>query len=149
MHMRAVAIATLLIGVFCTAAYSHTDITPQQAKDMLDAGSGVVFLDVREEIEYCSMTYDPPGHIAGAINMPWNSGYLQDHYSELPPDEDIVVVCRSGIRSDLAAAFLDDHGFSSVFEMLGGMDAWEWETENCESVPLDLETWGALKALFK
>jgi rhodanese-related sulfurtransferase len=146
--MRALALSALLVTVLATSAYSHADITPQQAKDMLDAGTAV-FLDVREELEYCSTYSEPPGHIPGAINMPWNSGYLEDHYGELSPDEDIVVVCQIGSRSNLAATFLDDHGFSSVYDMLGGMAAWDWETANCESVPLDLETWGALKALFK
>lgn len=73
----------------------------------------------------------------GAINMPWNSGYLEAHYGELPADEEIIVVCRSGNRSNTAANFLDGVGFLSVFDMTGGMNQWLWETELCPqaSVP--------------
>jgi hypothetical protein len=69
--------------------------------------------------------------------MSWNSGYLQAHYGELDPGRTTIVVCRSGGRSNAAANFLDGVGFTSVFDMLGGMSAWLWETQNCypASVP--------------
>jgi rhodanese-related sulfurtransferase len=137
--MRRVSVAiAFLAGVLAHGlSYSHTNLTPSEVKAWLDTGDTVIVLDVREESEFCDSNYSPPGHIPGAINMPWNSGYLQAHYSELPPDEDIIVVCRSGNRSNTAANFLDGQGFTSVFDMTGGMNAWLWETENCPvaSVP--------------
>jgi len=98
---------------------------------MMDAGGPLTIVDVREESEYCDSTYSPPGHIPGAINMPWYSGGLEEDYPELPTDEDIVVVCLSGNRSNQAANFLDEVGFTRIFDMLGGMSAWEYETELC------------------
>ena len=44
-----------------------------------------------------------------------------------------IVVCRSGNRSNTAANFLDGVGFTNVFDMLGGMNAWLWETVNCDA----------------
>ena len=135
--MKVATIAFSLIALTYALAYSHTDLTAADVVAMLDAGGNVTVLDVREQSEYCDSTYQPPGHIIGAINMPWNSGYLQDHYSELPTDDSTIVVCRSGARSNAAANFLDGVGFTSVFDMLDGMSAWLWETEDCgaASVP--------------
>jgi len=52
--------------------------------------------------------------------------------SIVPSDGPILVVCRSGARSNAAAAFLDSKGFSNVYDMLGGMGAWTWETAPCK-----------------
>jgi rhodanese-related sulfurtransferase len=151
--MRTVVTVSVIILLTYSWAYSHTDVTPAQVKAMIDAGGGIVVVDVREESEYCDSTYTPPGHIPGAINMPWNSGYLQAHYSELAPDDSTVMVCRSGSRSNAAANFLDGEGFTHVFDMLGGMNAWAYETEMCGYsgvMPISSrETWGRVKALFR
>jgi len=105
-------------------AWAHTDVTAEQARDLIDSTEGLIVVDVRERSEYC----DPVGHIPGAVNYPLNSGVLQARYEELPSDGPILVVCRSGARSNAAAAFLDSKGFSNVYDMLGGMGAWTWET---------------------
>ncbi len=129
--MKNALMVTLSVLVLAGAARAHTDLTPAEVKAWTDtAGSGVL-VDVRELSEYCDSTYVPPGHIPGAVNMPWTSGYFQAHYEDLPADEDIVLVCRSGNRSNQAADFLDDRGYTRVFDMEGGMNAWTWETENC------------------
>jgi hypothetical protein len=75
-------------------------------------------------------------HIEDAVNLPWNSAVLSARYSELPTDVDIIVVCASGGRSDLAASFLDGQGFTNIYDMLGGMSAWVWEKESCDSAPI-------------
>ena len=129
--MKVLTVAFLFVALSFTVAHAHTEVSPTDVKAMLDAGGGLLVLDVREDSEFCDSTYQPPGHIPGAINMPWNSGYLQAHYGELPQDLDIIVVCRSGSRSHSAANFLDGVGFASVFDMVGGMNAWLWETEDC------------------
>ena len=135
--MRLVMIGLLAIALTSAAAYAHTNRTPAEIKAMLDVGGDLLVVDVREASEYCDSISQPPGHIIGAVNMPWNSGYLQAHYGELDPGRTTIVVCRSGGRSNAAANFLDGVGFTSVFDMLGGMSAWLWETQNCfpASVP--------------
>lgn len=135
--MRATGFVFLAAVLTASFTHAHTDVTTAEVKAMIDAGGPLTIVDVREESEYCDSTYSPPGHIPGAINMTWYSGGLEENYSDLPIDEDIVVVCRSGGRSNLAANFLDGVGFTRVFDMLGGMNAWVYETELCwqASVP--------------
>jgi rhodanese-related sulfurtransferase len=131
----------------------HTDLTPAEARSLIDTSSALTVLDVRELAEFCDSTYSPPGHIPGAVNMPWNSMYLQSNYHELPMDQDILVVCRSGNRSNSAANFLESVGFTRVYDMLYGMNGWLWETEGCGTAgvtPLPtFATWGHIKALYR
>jgi rhodanese-related sulfurtransferase len=106
---------------------AHTDITPQEAQNLIQNNKTLTVIDVREESEYCSIT----GHILRARNYPWISGVLEQNYQELPLDGEFLVVCQSGHRSALAADFLDTQGYLHLYDMQGGMSAWEWETVTC------------------
>lgn len=116
-----------LSAVNNSSALDHNDVTPQEAKNMIDSNDELIVVDVREDYEYCGTE----GHIPSALNYPWNSGVLQQRYEELPRDGEILVYCRSGYRSNLAANFLDDNGFLYVYDMLGGFSAWLWEKAGC------------------
>jgi rhodanese-related sulfurtransferase len=130
--LRSVLFLTSLILITAIPCFSsHTDITPQQAKDLIGSTDTLIIIDVREPSEYCGAG----GHIPGALNYPWFSGVLEERYEELINDE-ILVVCQSGGRSNQAANFLDSKGYTLVYDMLGGMNAWMWETEPC-GVPVD------------
>jgi rhodanese-related sulfurtransferase len=146
--MKLSCIVFLLVLLACFPAYPHADKTPTEVKAMLDVGLDGVVVDVREESEFCNTTGDPPGHIIGSINMPWNSGYFQAHYGELSMDQDVIIVCGSGYRSNLAADFLELAGYTTVYDMLGGMNHWEWDTEGCDSA-VEPGSWSAVKALYK
>ena len=143
----AAAILLILIG----SAFAYTDLSVDQVKAKIDAEEDLVLLDVREPSEF------EGGHIRGAINHPWNSGVLQAQYGDLPTDKPIIVICRSGGRSAAASIFLDGQGFDQVFNMLGGMSAWTYETvtgeeeqEECvEESCLGVRSWGSIKALFR
>jgi rhodanese-related sulfurtransferase len=74
-----------------------------------------VLLDVRESEEWQA------GHIEGAVHIPL--GQLPTRLGELPPDGEIVVVCRSGARSAQAVAWLNQNGADAV-NLGGGMGAW-------------------------
>ena len=118
----------LIILAANSSAYAHTDVTTGQAKDLIDSNESLVIIDVREKYEFCNSK----GHIPGALNYPWNSGVLEARYDELPVNDPILVVCQSGGRSNNAANYLDSMGFSIVYDMLGGMNAWSLETEPCK-----------------
>jgi rhodanese-related sulfurtransferase len=62
------------------------------------------------------------GHIAGAKLIVLDT--LPEHIDDLPKDEPIVFICKSGGRSARATAFAKDAGFEHVFNMKGGMLAW-------------------------
>lgn len=120
--------ALLLVLTIATGtALAQTELTPQEAKNLIDTNPDLIVVDVREESEFCSTV----GHIPCALNYPWNSGVLQQRYTELPSEVDILVVCRRGNRSLLAAEFLVSQGYTSVYHMIGGMNQWEWETLSC------------------
>jgi rhodanese-related sulfurtransferase len=77
---------------------------------------GVYFLDVRTQEEWNEY------HVEGAHLIPLDE--LQNRLSELPVDQEIVVVCRSGNRSLQGRNVLVEAGFSQVSSMAGGMNDW-------------------------
>ena len=90
------------------------EITVAQAAELRDQGAFV--LDVREPDEWNA------GHIPGAALIPL--GELSSRLSELPQDQQIVVVCRSGNRSATGRDILLGAGFQLVTSMGGGMNSW-------------------------
>ncbi|MGL5858993.1 MAG: rhodanese-like domain-containing protein [Angustibacter sp.] len=76
-----------------------------------------VFLDVREDDEWSA------GRIAGAVHVPL--AQVPDRLAELADlaADPLYVVCRSGVRSGRAAAWLAQHGVPAV-NVAGGMQAW-------------------------
>lgn len=80
-----------------------------------DIPEGAHILDVREDDEWNA------GHIEGALHIPL--GDLPARYGEVPLDEDVYVICRTGGRSMRATAWLNDNGFDA-YNVTGGMGAW-------------------------
>lgn len=115
--------------------FVHDDIPAVEAKDLIDNNPNLIIVDVREESEYCATDPPaplPPGHIPGAILLPWNTGVFQSQFiNQLPINGEILIVCRSGNRSHSAANMLDANGYTNVSDMSDGMLAWVWETEPC------------------
>lgn len=94
------------------------DITVNELKQRLDAGEKLNIIDVREQHEYDAFNIGakliPLGELPGRLN----------ELNELK-NEEIIVHCRSGARSNNAKQFLEDYGFSNVRNLLGGMLAWQ------------------------
>ncbi|MBQ8912025.1 MAG: rhodanese-like domain-containing protein [Clostridia bacterium] len=99
---------------------SYQTITQQQAKEIMDSEQPHVILDVREENEFAQ------GHIPGAILLPHEK--IQQLAPTLRPDKNalILVYCRRGRRSKIAAEALADMGYSNVKEF-GGILDWKYE----------------------
>ena len=97
-------------------------ITAQQAKEIMDTQEGYVLLDTRTEEEY------EQGHIPGAIVISHEE--ISEKAESILTDKDqlILVYCRSGRRSKLAAQDLVDLGYTNVKEF-GGIIDWPYETE--------------------
>ena len=101
---------------------TYEQITPQQAKEIMDTESNYVILDVRTHDEYMD------GHIPGAVLIP-DYDIVNRAEKELPDkDQLILVYCRSGRRSKLAAEKLAELGYTNVKEF-GGIIDWPYETE--------------------
>lgn len=97
-----------------------TEISPEETKELIQ-NDDVVLIDIREESEV------EQGSITGAKLIP--RGVLEFKISDLQevnnPDTKIILYCRSGGRSALAAASLQDMGFSNIMSMAGGYEAWK------------------------
>jgi rhodanese-related sulfurtransferase len=78
---------------------------------------GAFFLDVREQSEWDSF------HIPGTMLVPL--GQLPQRLSEIPKDQSIVVVCRSGNRSASGRDILKQAGYTNVTSMAGGVTTWK------------------------
>ncbi|WP_163294814.1 rhodanese-like domain-containing protein [Desulfovibrio sp. JC022] len=76
-------------------------------------------LDVRQEREY------EEGHLPGARLVPLDQ--LADRLDEVSENGPVIVYCRSGNRSMVASSILLNNGKSDVFNMLGGITAWNGE----------------------
>ena len=101
---------------------SYEQITPAQARVMMEENSDCIILDVRTEEEFAD------GHIENAILIP--DYEIETKAESVIADKEslILVYCRSGRRSKLAADALVKLGYSNVKEF-GGIIDWEYETE--------------------
>jgi len=118
-------------------AVVHTNISIPDANDLINSNSSLIIIDVREDSEYCGAL----GHVAGAQNYQWNSGVLQNSYQDFSIDDEILLICHSGNRSNQAAEFLDSKGYLHVYDMLGGTSGWVYtyvyDTVGCVDTDLD------------
>lgn len=99
----------------------YKQITAEEAKEIMDSGEEVVILDVREQDEY------DEGHIPGAVLIPYTE--IENKAEEILPDKDkqILVYCRSGRRSKIAAESLGKLGYT--VKEFGGIIDWQYEVE--------------------
>ncbi len=98
------------------AAVPFKEITPDELLSWIGEGKDLLLVDVREDYEYND------GHIPGSILMPL--GELVENHERLDREKEIVLICRSGQRSGVAAQFLSEEGYTEVYNMVGGMLAW-------------------------
>lgn len=91
-------------------------LSPQEAYEHLIQGA--ILVDVREEDEIseiaCGIDF---------VNIPMSR--FQMAVQSLPQDKELVTVCRSGGRSLVAAQLLQSFGFEKIYNISGGISAWE------------------------
>ena len=100
----------------------YEQITVEGAKKIMDSGEEHIVLDTREQDEY------DEGRIPNAILIPYTE--IENKAEEMLPDKDklILVYCRSGRRSKIAAENLVKLGYTNVKEF-GGIIDWPYEVE--------------------
>ena len=100
----------------------YEQITPEEAKKIMDSGEEHIILDTREQDEFDA------GHIPGAILIPYTE--IENKAEEMLPDKDklILVYCRSGRRSKIAAECLAKLEYTNIKEF-GGIIDWPYEVE--------------------
>ncbi len=93
-------------------------IQPESLKALIEEGKANL-IDVREPAEYAAQ------HIPGAVLVPlsqFDPAQIPDH-----PDQTIILYCRGGHRSTMAAQKLLTAGYSNVMHLAGGIEAWKAE----------------------
>jgi adenylyltransferase/sulfurtransferase len=92
------------------------EITPVELKRKIDRGDDFVLVDVREPEEYAI------GRIPGSRLIPLRT--VPERLHELSSADDIVVHCRSGVRSGQAVEFMKQAGYRKVKNLVGGILRW-------------------------
>ena len=100
----------------------YVNITAEGAKQIMDSEEGYIILDVRTQEEY------DQGHIPGAIVISHEE--IAEKAENVLTDKDqlILVYCRSGRRSKIAAEALAELGYTNIKEF-GGILDWPYEVE--------------------
>ena len=108
------------VGCSDGGSATYEQISGAEAKALMDSESGYIIIDARTQEEY------DQGHIPGAILIPEYE--IADRAENELPDKDqlILVYCRSGRRSKIAAEELVKLGYTNVKEF-GGIIDWEYE----------------------
>ena len=100
----------------------YVNITAEEAKQIMDSEERYIILDVRTREEY------EQGHIPGAILIPDTEIEAKAEEALTDKDQLILVYCRSGRRSKIAAEALVELGYTNIKEF-GGIIDWPYEIE--------------------
>ena len=97
----------------------YQQISQEEAKNIMDTDDSILILDVRTKSEYAE------GHIKDAVLMPYDE--IEDLAESEFTDkgQKILVYCRSGNRSKVAAQMLANLGYTDVMEF-GGVNTWTY-----------------------
>ena len=109
------------VGCSDGGSATYEQISGAEAKALMDSESGYIIIDARTQSEY------DEGHIPGAILIPEYE--IADRAEKELHDKSqlILVYCRSGRRSKIAAEELVKLGYTNIKEF-GGISDWEYET---------------------
>ena len=127
--MKRILISLLLLTLLASCGQTteeseavYMNITAAEDKEIMDSEMGYIILDVRTEEEYAE------GRVPGAILIP--DYEIEVRAVEELPDKDqlLLVYCRSGRRSKIAAGALIGLGYTNIYEF-GGIIDWPYEVE--------------------
>jgi rhodanese-related sulfurtransferase len=135
LYMKSIAFFIIILAIFSTLLVDSVkgalvnDITSGQAACMIndkDTYPDLFILDVRTVSEYNS------GHIPNASNIPVEELVARIGEIAIYNNTEIIVYCRSGVRSRQASDILIAQNFTKVYNMLGGFNSW---TGVCSATP--------------
>lgn len=113
------ALFLLLVALSCHSQTAGYVLDPADFQKKIKETPNAVVLDVRtpEELK--------EGFIKGAINIDYNGPNFKTEIAKLDTNATYFVYCRSGRRSSNAATYMRSIGFSKVYELNGGIVAWQ------------------------
>jgi adenylyltransferase/sulfurtransferase len=104
-------------------ATADSTVTPRELRELLDSGTKVAIIDVREPVEW------DINHIDGAQLVPKSAIESGEGLAMLPQDRVAVLYCKTGVRSAEALAAVKKAGFSDAKHLQGGIVAWAKQLE--------------------
>lgn len=116
--MFKVQLALLILLVSCAPAPTGRDVTVHETAAMIRVDTNVVLVDVRTADEHAH------GHLHKSRLMDYYKPDFRRKLQTLPRYADVILYCRSGRRSAEAKHFLDSIGYTKVYNMTGGIVAW-------------------------
>lgn len=117
--LRLITVAAGVLAWTMATAADLATIKPEAVHERASKNdASLVIVDVRTAEEFAQ------GHVPGAINIPHDK--VADRIQELmgAKSKDVVVYCRSGRRSGMAAETLQAHGFTSLLQLEGNLQGW-------------------------
>jgi rhodanese-related sulfurtransferase len=118
---KSLTVLLLGLGLALSAQAQPRPISPKDAKAMLAARKGIVLLDVRTREEYVAE------RIPDSILLPYDQIDAASAAKIIgPKDRTVIVYCRSGRRSAIAAQALAALGYRDILD-LGGIQSWPYE----------------------
>ncbi|MFC1998876.1 rhodanese-like domain-containing protein [Chloroflexota bacterium] len=105
-----------------SVASDISDSSVQEAYEILQSNvtnAGFVVLDIRTPKEYAA------GYIEDAINIDYYASTFRDDVDELDKNKTYLVYCRTANRSGAAMPIFEELGFETVYNMIGGIVAWQ------------------------
>lgn len=104
---------------------SVKQLSAQELQKKLQEDVKPFLLDVREPFEF------DIARIEGSQLIPL--GEIPDRMNEINSSKGCVVICHHGIRSHQVAAYLDHYGFTNIYNLSGGIDAWSIDCDRSVS----------------
>jgi sulfur-carrier protein adenylyltransferase/sulfurtransferase len=95
---------------------SHQDITVEELQNKLNNGDNITIVDVRETFEL------QISRLENAVHIPVNE--IPSHLNELESADELVILCRTGVRSAQICQFLVNQNFKNVQNVIGGINDW-------------------------
>lgn len=100
---------------------SASKISLITATELNKVNDQILLIDVRTPGEFAS------GHIENSINIDYKADNFKELIGELDPNQEVYVYCKVGGRSGRSAKILRDMGFKNIYDLKGGIIAWEKE----------------------
>lgn len=106
-----------LLGIFLSGQTNDQLLDPKEFAEKFN-DPNIVILDVRTPKEFVT------GHIENAIDVDYRNEDFKEQIKKLDPDKTYLVYCRTGIRSASAIDSLKSLGFKNLYDLKGGITAW-------------------------
>ncbi len=107
----------LAVASGCTSKSFIKNVNVDEVQKLIDEKTTII--DVRTAGEY------QEGYLPGAVNIDWNQNNFMTKIKNYDANQPIVLYCRSGNRSGAAANKLHQIGFTKIYSLTGGLNAWQ------------------------